>query len=87
VTPLGIEIMLHYYCRADDYPRQEFPAVGTELANLVGAGVLARGPHPKLRDHEPTRFHLTEGGEVYVEALKAVPLPVRKWVMPEAASC
>lgn len=86
MTPIEIEIMLHYYSRANDFRDGDFnaPAVEVALAKLVNVGLLAHGPNLRVRGYLPTHYHITEGGEVYVRALKAVPLPVRQWVMPKA---
>lgn len=80
VTPLAIEIMLHYHSRADDFPRLEASAVQETIAEFVAAGMLAEGPNTFL--NQRTKFHITEGGQMYVAALMAVPLPVQRWVMP-----
>lgn len=82
-TPLGIQIMLHYYAHADQFRGGDFspPAVRAELEAFVEAGLLMqlviRGSSV-----ENYSFEITDGGRVYVEALKRVPLPRRIWAMP-----
>lgn len=80
MTPLQIEILLHYNCGSTDYRDGDFsaPAVSEALRQFqvedlleptfkTGVGVM---PQPK--------FALTDRGSAYVAALQAVPLP--EWV-------
>lgn len=86
MTPLEIDIIMHYYCRADDYREGDFtaPAVRETINRFRDElGLL----EPNKRDRqfcEPSAaYQLTERGRVFIDALMKVPLPVQKWVMPE----
>lgn len=92
MTPLLIEIVLHYHCRADDYRGGDYsaPAVREGIdwlrdeARLIefvpeDARSLSRGTWGYI----PAAYRLTERGKTYVEALQSMPLPVQVWVMPK----
>lgn len=79
MTPLGIDIMLWYATRDGDYDHDNnwrAPAVQDMVNQLRSAGML------DIHLGVECDFEITEGGRMYVEALKAVPLPVQVWVMP-----
>lgn len=81
MTPLHLEIALHYHCKADQFEMVLTNKVRREYAeDLVSAGMLKpvyNGVGPVLAG-----FERTEGLAVFVEALCATPLPVQRWVMP-----
>lgn len=78
MTPLEIEILLHYYYTGgEDFPRRNAPAAQEAIARFLNLGLLEVASHPT-----GAQYHATKGVEVYVEALMAVPLPVRKWLIP-----
>jgi len=79
MTPLEIDILLHYYCRAVDYRDGDFsaPAVRSAIDMFRGELELL-----KPCDEGGKTYQLTARGLVYVQALQNVPLPVQKWVMP-----
>lgn len=82
MTPLMIEIGLHYRCTLGDFRNGDFsaPVILPMLLDFVAAGLLEDagiGVTP--------RFKATEGLAIWVEALCRVPWPVQHWVMPEAA--
>jgi len=78
MSPLGIEIMLHYYCSIGPYGREygngqcssDAPAVGEIHQELVSHGLLNPG------------HTITERGVAYIGFLEDVPWPVIKWVLP-----
>lgn len=85
MTPLEIRIALHYH-----YSPEEWSDVygsgdlaDSIVAKLVEAGLLDR---QKLvtayPEREKYRHVATDGLRVYVEALQALPLPTKQWVMP-----
>lgn len=88
MTPLEIEIVLHYYCSHTDYGRDkgggncpsDAPAVVEALGDLVRSGLIELSG--SLLAPEP-RYLIADRGSAYVEFLKEMPLPVSKWVMPE----
>jgi hypothetical protein len=82
VSPLHIEILLHYRGRADDFRDGDFsaPAVRDAINDFKGElGLLEL--EPAGSDFART-YRLTERGEVYVAALCALPLPTQRWVIP-----
>lgn len=80
MTPLGIEILLHYSTCAGPFPRIEAPAVADAVEVFCALGLLERGA-----EGQP-RYIATEGARVYVMALCDVPLPVRRWIIPPPPS-
>lgn len=82
MSPLKIQIMLHYYALADDFRNGDFsaPAVIEALETFVRQGMLRATAFGRQRG-EPA-YKITDKGRAYVEALKAVPLPVSRWVIP-----
>lgn len=77
MTPLQIEIMLHYHCCASDYRDGDFsaPAVRDAIDDFRARGLLKESGNKRV--YEPT-----EGVRLYVDALCAVPAPVQRWVIP-----
>jgi len=73
MTPLEIQIMLHYYYSPNDYNLQP-PAVQEAVARFLDKDLLRLG--------SITLYEITERGMAYVEMLKKVPLPICKWVAP-----
>lgn len=80
MTPLEIEILMHYATRGGDYREADFsaPAVRAAIdAFHQREGLLRSGDG--RRCYEPT-----ERCMVFAEALTRVPLPQQVWVMPPA---
>jgi hypothetical protein len=79
MSPVEIEIALHYFYRREDLRFPASDAQSRAIVQMIDAGMLARSP-----DGVSPKYVGTEGLRVYVEALKAVPLPrlETKWVMP-----
>ena len=79
MTPLGIEILMHYCTRGVDFERMDAPACRDTIANFVKLGLLSKeAPCDRL----PIYF-ATDGARLYLETLCKVPLPVRKWVIEQ----
>lgn len=82
LTPLHIDIVLHYHARASDMTNLEAPAVRQYVNELVESGILA--PRDiglrNMLDHRS--YRLTEKGGVWLDALLSLPFPVQKWAMP-----
>lgn len=84
MTSLQIRMVLHYYAIGEPYGVREpehacSPAVYQQRGALVELGLL------KEDGEWPAGYRTTERGNAYVEALCAMPLPIQKWVMPDAA--
>lgn len=75
MTALHLEILLWYYCCADEYGF-EGNLTRTEYADhLVSDGVLAAGDgHPK--------YSITPRGRAFIEHILQLPFPKQQWVMP-----
>lgn len=90
MTPLEIEILMHYYCRADDYRDGDHsaPAVKASLDSFVESDLLTlEGFRPeRFEDGRlKARYAVTDRTRAYLAALQEVPLPVQKWIMPPYA--
>lgn len=74
MTPYQIGILLHYYCRADDYDKPA-PILRETLEGFIADGLLVEDA---IGDR---RFEMTRRGVAYCEALQRVGLPESRWVM------
>jgi hypothetical protein len=72
MTPLEIEILLHYHRDIDEPANLDAPAVKEALNKFVRAGILG------LRE-DGTHWAVSTALELYIDAVCAVPLPVRVW--------
>lgn len=80
MTPLELEILLHYYCKARDYRDGDFsfPAVREAIESFVR--------YEKLLVSTPcsdSAYVITDRGKFYVDHLLNQPLPKQVWVIPE----
>lgn len=85
MTPLEIEMLLHYHCRADEHPRLDAPAVRDALHGFLKDGILRTRTVEEMRPAmvNGSSYTPTERGCTLVRALCAVPYPESRWVMPE----
>lgn len=83
-TPINIEVLLHCHVSAEPHPRFHAPGVQSALHLLETRGLIeiAREGHGTIDPHQPVAYRTTEGGRLLVDALCAVPFPVKKWAMP-----
>jgi hypothetical protein len=81
MTPLMIQIGLHYHAMTNDFRDLDAPAIRDGIAAFVSAGLL-RLSRPD--DQFGRAYQPTDGLRVWVEALCAVPWPERVWRMPES---
>ena len=85
MTPLELNILLHYRGCADDFRNGDFsaPAVRSAIDWFRGdAGLL----EPiKQEDCQNAAYKLTDKGMFFAEQLCMMPLPVSVWVMPANA--
>jgi hypothetical protein len=79
MTPLEIDILLHYYSRGGDYREGDFsaPAVREAIDNFSKREEMLRPCESGSRT-----YALSERGMAYVDALMRLPLPRRVWLMP-----
>jgi hypothetical protein len=80
MTPLQIEILLHYWSRAEDYRQGDFtaPAVREAIDWFMHEGMLERNTDAS-RD---TAYRTTERAQAWIEYVKSLPLPTHTWLMP-----
>lgn len=86
MSPLEIEILLHYYCIGGEYRDGDHsaPAVRDALDSFVEVdGLLTRITESDLT----IRHEITARGRAHVEALKSLPLPIQIWVTPKDSPC
>jgi len=81
MTPLEIEILMHYYTRGLDYRNGDFtgPAVRDAIDRFVDLGLLYAGEDTEGPEYIGNRKALA----VYVNAICSVPLPVLTWAIPQ----
>jgi hypothetical protein len=89
MPPLKIAMMLHFYAKFDEFPGPErvSPAYSNFVRQLLAEGMVERPTTAQKISNPGWAYKATEKGRVYVEALKAVPMPVMSkpvWVMPSA---
>jgi hypothetical protein len=83
MSPLGIEIMLHYHVSVGQYGSDKdgghcpsnAPAVRDMLLFLAKEEMLGY-----IKDGQG--YEITGRGRAYVDFLQDVPFPITKWVMP-----
>ena len=84
MTPLQIEILLHYHSRADDYRNgnHSAPAVREALDWFLKEEIIRHEGFTPERFQDGTlkaRYALTSRGAAFVEYLTFVPLPMPSW--------
>lgn len=85
MTPLEIEIVLHYGTRANEYRDGDFsaPAVRETIDSFCGdLGLLEKNTRPS----QMATYQLTDRAAFYLCELLKVPLPVQVWQMPDNAA-
>ena len=82
MTPFELDILLHYYSIAEDHPVvNRKPPIWPETRKaFLDEGLMELVPMGEVRW---ATYRLTERGQAYIKAILEVPLPVKKWVMPE----
>lgn len=96
MTPLEIEILLHYYDTPGDYLDGDFSGgvyrsddFSDHVPGSTGQAVseaidrLVKAGMLKQSVHVDQLWEATPAVKVYIEALCEVPLPIKMWVMPE----
>jgi hypothetical protein len=84
MTPLQIRMMLHYYAISAPYAVDN-PQHADSLAVREQRQRLINDELIEPDETSGSGFRATDRGDAYVEALCAMPLPIKKWVMPDAA--
>lgn len=74
MTPNDIQVLLHYFVWPGPHPQKDQPWVINSEVNLNRNGLL--------HSDESGRVYTTARADVYINALRNVPLPVQRWVLP-----
>lgn len=85
-TPLIVEVAIWYYCRTEDFPNlAHMPSVRDIIDRFVRFGFLTDQQTATSGRFPPPRFRATDGLRTYVDALCAVPFPVKieRWELPQ----
>ena len=79
MTPLEIDILLHYYTRPGEYGQKDdnfnAPAVQSSFRRMESAELLEM-VSPDLP------YKITERGKAYIDAFCKLPLPEQYWAVP-----
>ena len=67
MTPLHLEILMHYFVSGTMFPRST-PTITEYQGHLVELGLL------------DTELSVTEKGKLWIERVLNTPMPVQKWV-------
>lgn len=83
VTPLHIQIAMHYHCHPGQYEMVTTNETRRQYAeDLVRAGLLRK--EGCLTSGPIVGYAATDGLRVWIEAICSVPFPVQQWVIPSA---
>ena len=84
MSPLEIEILLHYYYCPGDYQDGDFsaPAAVQNAIESFRDELNLLEPTQSMDVYHDPHYRITERGRVFVEVLCNMPLPVKQWVMP-----
>ena len=73
-TPLDREILTHYYTTPGPFPRDS-PHISDQTQYFLDLELLTKDSDGDVVSNDAAL-------QVYMDALGAVPLPVKKWVQP-----
>lgn len=76
MTPLKIEILLHYYYSSQDFRDLGCTAVKEAIDKFCKAGILI-----EWANRTPKYYKNDEALELYVKTICAIPLPTQKWII------
>lgn len=75
MSPLEIEMLLHFHARADAYPWNGSPAESEALQRFRAEGLVMEPVNVDL-------VKLSERGRAYIRFITTLPLPVANWTIP-----
>lgn len=83
MTPFELEILLHYYSRADDHPVMfQNPPIWPETRDrFMDNALLAKSPVGYMSP----AYVLTNRGHAFIRDVLKTPLPVQVWASPATA--
>ncbi len=71
MTPLAIEILLHFHVSPLPHPLSAYPAVAAEIESQLNNGLI---------EEEKASYRTTERGKAHVQQLCNLPFPTQMWV-------
>ncbi len=80
MSPLEIQIALHYHCTREDYRELTPPAQQSIIKKFMAQGFLTKLPDGI--DHFDMTYFPTDKLHAYCEALCKVPEPKQVWIIP-----
>lgn len=80
MSPLQLQILLHYHCCCNDYPDLTPPAQREAIFRFVRDGYLEKVDLHENMPASTPNYKATEKLHVYCEALCCVPEPRKVWV-------
>jgi len=81
LTPYQLEVLLHYYACAGEFPRHAAPAFDGVIAEFIDDGILTTTEHVRKLTHGgPAHYKITDRGKAWLEAMLRVPLPEHRVV-------
>lgn len=81
VSPVYLEIAIHYWTRHGDFDRADAPACAAAIEEMVRARILERVDSEKLSRVQ--KFVVGPAMSTWINALCSVPYPVPCWVIPD----
>lgn len=80
MTPLELEILLHYYSRAIDYREGDFSSSAVEeaICKFINEGML----EDRKADDPKWKYKMTHKGYFFIDYIRNVPLPEMYWRIP-----
>lgn len=86
MTPFELNILLHYYCRADDWRNGDHNKLAKDtIGRFLDLDLVKHSNFHIERFDDGSlraRYALTDRGKAYVHALMNVPLPEQIWIVP-----
>lgn len=85
MPPMKIDMMLHFFAVLEAYHNNQCKAYVRFVRELLSEGMIERTTEEEKARHPGWSYKATAKGDVYVEAVKSVPLPVElpaSWIVP-----
>ena len=84
LSPIHIEVLLHYLADPEEHPRHDSPAVMCAINWFLGEGIfeLTKPSHSVAMIDYNSSYRVTERGRVFVDMLCETPFPVPTWKDP-----
>lgn len=69
MTPVQVEVLMHYYYKNDEPPNFDAPSTQDAIGHFLNIGCFEHDPD------STTNFELTDLGNAFVKAICRVPVP------------